>query len=383
MAERTNSIHVGVEGQFVLDIKLSSNPKVQVSTFHDFTMIEQAGNLLPTFELAFSASPELEKEWVETLKIPMLLAVSMNSPEKIATNLQIITPSVHEEREGIKSYTAAGAFYAPAFTQTPYITTAKKSSGTEVLKQVAKKHFQNVDTDRMTDSGEQQIWPQPHITDKLFMDYVSARCYIKDSFIGTAILSDGTYRIVDVVKLSNSDADWEVFGDKEKALQPLKMPAAASKTGFMNHKQCYGMDTPIYCQDSGVRTVHRPNIKFGFVENKHAEVPEIQRRTLAPVVSSMSSDPKSIMAKANFDYGHALVSMESIQVTVASHFFPVKVWDVVKLNEPDSNMSGLNINHSGKYIVSRVSRTVKYNALYTTLLLNRDAHNEMPTSDDS
>lgn len=382
MSERTATNHFGVDGQFVLDIKLSSDPNIKITRLHEFTLIEETGNLLPTWQIAFESSPKLAKEWVETMKLPVTLSSSMNSPEKLSTQLQIVHPYSCESPQGLRYYTASGVLYAPAFAQTPFITTAKSSNGTDVLKQVAKKHFINVDTEKMTPSQEKQIWIQPHVTDKTFLDYVASHCYLPQSFIGTGINSKGTYRIVDVGKQSHAKEDYTIGGKEGegKNLQPLDTPTFVSLSGFMNSIAGYGMDTPIISQDGGMRSVHRPNVKFGFVENQHSQINNVQRRTLAPVKCSMSNDPNSYVGKANFDYGNALLSMERAQVTVAAPYFSVQIYDIVKLLRPESDTHGFDANQSGKYLVSKVGRTIKDNVLYTTLQLNRDAHNQTPSN---
>lgn len=378
MGERTESIHMGVDGQWILNINLSSSKEVFVNELHNFTIIEETGNLLPTWKISFTASPQLEPEWTESLQLPLVISKSQSSSEKLSTTLHILHPEVKSSQDGdnIKQYNASGILYAPAFTQTPYCTTTKNCHGTDVLQSIAKKHFKEVDTSGMTVSSEKQIWVQPNTTDMKFLDYVAPRCFINNSFTGTGITSGGKYVITDVVKASNNKEKWKIGDSDSNSLTILSGPKAVSNSAFMNSVGGYGMDTPIISQDGGFRSVHRPSIKFGFTKNEHPQINNVQRKTLAPVICSMSNDPKTLMAKANADYGQALLCMESVEVTLEAPFFPIQIWDVVSLQSPDKLTGGLNINQSGKYIVSKVSRTVKNYRLYTSLVLNRDAHNQ-------
>lgn len=372
---RTTSQILGVEGQWVLSITLSSQ-KSKINQLLEFLLIEETGNLLPTWRISFVADKSLEKEWTETQEIPITLSQSTNSTEKIDTKLQIIRPSVTSLQGGLNTYVATGVLYAPAFTQTPYITITDPCNGTDVLQQIAKKHFSHIDTTKMTASKEVQSWIQSNTTDKKFLDYVVSHCYLPNNFVGVGITSDGTYRIVDVVKLSNSKEDYQIGGTSSNSLPLLASPSFNSNSGFMNYISGYNLDTPIISQDGGIRSVHRPQITFGFVNNKHSKVGEIQRKTLAPVKCSMSNDAKSYLAKANFDMGSALLSMEVGTVTVQTKYFPIKIWDVVNLLCPNTEQQGLNTNYSGRYVVTSVSRQIINNKLYTNLRINRDSHNE-------
>lgn len=378
MSERSQAFYIGIDGEWILNIKLSSSSSVCMNSLEQFTIIEETGNTLPTWQTSFIATPDLEPEWVESLKLPVILSKAMDDPEKLSTTLLILHPDTQDFAQGLKRYTATGVLYAPAFTQTPYLTTSKSCNGTDVLQHIAKKHFNELDTSRMTPSSEQQPWYQSNITDRKFADFVSSHCYIPNSFVGTGITSSGKYVIVDVVKISNMSEDYTVTHNPktQKDLLMYQFPKNIDRSGFMNSVATYGMDTPIISQEGGIRTVHRPQITFGFTDNKHPEIENVQRKTLAPVKCNINSDPKSYMAKANFDYGQALLSTETIQVTVEAPYFPIKIWDIVKLVYPDSEATGgLNNNYSGKYTVSKVIRTISHNNLFTTLMLNRDAHN--------
>lgn len=376
MADSTRNAaqQLGIEGQWTISIALSSTTPVPINALNEFTIIEEVGNLLPTWQIDFVAGKDLEKDWVESLEIPITISQSINSPEKLNTKLQIIRPYVQQYQGGFRQYRASGVYHAPAFVNTPFLTTTKACNGTDVLQEIAKKHFDKIITDDMTTSSEVQAWSQVNTTDKKFIDYVSSRCYIHNSFVGTGITSAGHYIIVDVVKITNKKEKYTIGGDNGLTL--LGMPKVQSNSGFMNSAGGYGMDTPIISQDGGIRTVHRPQIKFGLVNNTHSEIGNVQRKTLAPVKCSMSNDPKSYMAKANFDMGNALLAMETCVVTVQASYFPIKIWDVVNLLCPNLDNPSLNTNYSGKYVVTKVSRSIQNNMFYTSLYLNRDAHNE-------
>lgn len=376
MAERTSQIVFGIEGQFVVQINLTANTPVKMIQFSSFNLIEETSNLLPVFEISFIAGGDLEDEWNERKALPIIISQSIQSPEKIETKLQIIHPEVSDLGNGVKFYSATGVFYAPAFTQTPYLTSTSSCNGTDVLEKVASKYFT---VDKRVSSQEQQPWFQTNTTDKKFLDYVMSHCYIKDSFVYCGITSDGTYIICDPVALS---------GESEKftlTLTPttngtdipiLGYPKFDSKSGFMNSIGGYGIDTPIISLDSGVRTLHRPKFDFKFVNNEHSRTQNIQRRTNPPVKVSMSSDPKSTMGYANFTSGVAILSMESAYVTVLNSYFPIRIFDIVKLQVPEETNAGLNLNFSGKYMVTKVSRLIQKNMFTTNLLLCRDAHNK-------
>ena len=378
MGERSQQQYFGVDHQYVLQLTLTENKNCSTITkFNEFLLIEETGNLLPTWRISFIAGKDLQNEWNENKHIPIVLSTSRNSPEKIESKLQIIHPTVTDLGNSLKLYTATGVYYAPAFTQTPFLTSVVPCAGTEVLQKVAAKYF-TVDTTLMTISKETQPWIQSNTTDKKFLDYVVSHCYLPQSYVNIGITSSGKYRIVDPCKQSQQEAIYTLSMNKpqnSKELQIMTIPHFVSNTGVMNSIACYGMDTPIISQDSGLRTLHKPDVKFYFTNNDAAKAKNIERKTLQPVKCSMSNDPKSYMGKANYDYGCALLDMETCQVSVISTFFPIKIWDLVNLQCPGVNGNELDANYSGKYFVTKISRTIVNDMFYTHLLLNRDAHN--------
>lgn len=375
MSTRTSQITVGVEGQYVLQISLSSSTPVKIIEFDHFSLVEETSNLLPFFEISFIAGGALEEEWNEKTSIPIVISQSTTAPEKIKSELQIIHPQVQDLGQGAKRYSANGVLYAPAFTQTPFLKSTSSCNGTDVLEKVATKYFK---VDKRATSQEQQAWFQTNTTDKKFLDYVMSRCYIQDAFVYCGITSSGEYIICDPVAESKKSEKYTLAMEPGPGIVPiLGVPQFDSKSGFMNSIGGYGIDTPIISQDSGTRTLHRPSIKFEFVNNEHSRVDNIQRRTNPPVKVSMSSDPKSTMGFANFTTGTALLSMETAKVTVLSSYFPIKIFDIVKIQIPqlESNQ-GLNLNYSGKYMITKVARVINGTMFTTHLVLNRDAHHK-------
>ena len=371
---RSNTITHGVDGHYIIQMNLTSSTAVSITEFLSFNLIEETSNLLPSFEISFIAGGGLEEEWNERTPIPLVLSTSTTSSEKLETTLQLVHPNIVDAGQGLKCYSATGTFYAPAFLQTPHLNTVSSCNGTDVLKEIGSKYFK---VDKRCSSQEQQPWYQTNTTDKKFLDYVMSRCYIKDSFVYCGITSSGEYIICDPVQESGNSAKYtlsEAPGQGEFGL--LATPRFNSKSGFMNSIGGYGMDTPIISQDSGVRTVHRPGIKFNFVENDHSRIDNVQRRTTPPVKVSMSSDPKSTMGYSNFNTGTALLSMESAEVAVLSNYFPIKIFDIVELKTPELRDPGLNINFSGKYMVTKVARTIQKGLFLTHVSLSRDAHNK-------
>lgn len=378
-------LQFGIEGEWSVGVGLVYKGKdisenelggIQPNDLDEFYVIEETGNMLPTFSIAFRGSGGWKRYWNENSHLKIEMSTNRSDKKVIDTKVAILSKNVKDIGNGLFSYQAQGVYVgdksATAFCQTPFIQTLGPCTGTECLEKCAEKFFKKV-TNKAQSSGNHP-WFQTHQSFKKFMDYVVQHSWIENSFVSVGITMNGEYIIIDTAKECKGEPAW-VFGDKgDKAILLAAPPVTKSRSGALNTFGGYGLDLPIISAENGLRTNYQVKVDLGLTGKNHAETGNIQRRTLAPVYFSGSNEDSGfIKAPANYTYGQLLLSMEVMEVTTLALDREVKVLDVIKVLDIESNENKTQQDSSGKYLVAKVVRGVSGNIAMMRIQMTRDS----------
>ena len=378
-------ITLGIEHQWKLGIGLIYKGSevesrrlsgIAPADMHQFYMIEETGNNLPTFSIEFSATEAWKRYWNENSHLKLSMSAGTSSKKIIDSRVAILAKDVTDVGNGRFKYSAQGVYVgdknATVMCQTPYIQTLGPSTGTECLEACAKKFFSRV-TNKAKSSGN-HAWYQGNQSYKKFMDHVVRHSYIDKSFVTVGITMNGEYIIIDTAKECKGKEAWVIGGSGATGIPLISVPTTKSRSGALNTFGGYGLDLPIVSAEHGICTNYSVDIDLGLTGKKPPETGNVQRRTLAPVYFSGSNEDAGFCkAEVNYDYGQLLLTMEVFEMTTNAMDKDVKICDVIKAHDTSSTSSRMNQDSSGKYLVGKVVRGISGGMAKMSFQATRDS----------
>ena len=367
---------ISVVNQYILGFDLGGNTDfIKKSELNEFTLIEAAGNILPTFELEFNTDDEkILPKLNELSELKVILGADRDSAFDIPLSISSFT-QVENGRKSV-ALNIKGFYNALDYITKPVLKITKKVSGVEAIKEVVSNDFKpdfNVEK-----SSDKQNWIQYNISNKKFVADTILHSFNKDSFFLSAITVEGTFRLRDVKKDLDRDYDYRLI------MQPKKQndivydnnPTVVSNTGFLNNWMGYG------------REVFEQNLEEGKI-NKFVEQPEpilALTKKLARTETVRYGGTNVLNENVHKNYWKAywnnlsnIVSLGNIDiiVTIDDYFYPIHPLDLIMLNMPSKEANYSSEYLSGLYYVSKVSRTWSNSKFSTTLVLNRESINQI------
>lgn len=377
---------IGVEGQWIINFNINhklydlndGDLSLEVSDLIELTLIEDTGNLLSTWEMAFISDDKWLKIWDEGLEMDITMAKSRTENVSGVYKLMIVTKHTNTINQRIV-YHACGICRYPAFTQVPHVHSWRDVNGTTILEEIAGANKFNVINEDNIKSTEKMSWHQSNVTDKRFLDYVVQHCFIQDSLVGVGI-SGSDYIIVDIAKQTTKGPKYVVSTKEEDAsladtrFIPINEPKIKSNSAFLNAQGAYGSDTPIINVDIGMQMLYHPSVDLHLTETWAPNNGQINRKVNPPVYVSRNQDPNFIAAKCNYDLGMALLNMQTILTSIIAGYFPLRLYDPIYIF-PVEIEGSLNPVDSGKYLVTKVGRTISNGKMQTNIEGSRNDHN--------
>lgn len=370
---------IGIAGQYLMSFDLDDNRDFILRDYlNEFTIIEDSGNVLPTFELEFiTLDEDILPKLNETKQLKLSFGVDQENLFDVP--LQIFKMIyVENGREGY-IVSISGIYDKSEYIIDPSVFISEKKSGIEVASDTILKNFKlesNVDK-----SGDIQNWIQFNTSDQRFVMDTILHSNIKDSFPLMAITIDGIFRLKDVKEDLNRSGDKY---DYRLTMNPKKPndirydnnPRLTSNTGFINNIAGYGREVLEQNQDSGVNTT--------FIEE--SEPIMALTKNLARKDNVRFAGTKVINENVHANYWKSyqnnitnIISLGNISViiTIDDYFYPIHPLDLIMLNAPSKKSTNSSEYVSGLYYVSKVSRTWSNNKFTTSLLICREAVNQV------
>lgn len=378
----------GIDGQFFLNFNFGGNSDfIGREDLVSFTIFEYPGNILPTFSLNFRTTDD---SILRYLNEGNLLQAQTGRDRDNLIDIQLSPNTLKVAKDGADYIYLEVSGYA---SQINYITDhnlliTPLQSAIATTIQVAERNGFKVKTNINT-SQDSQRWIQPNISDKAFINdtYLRAKTP-NNSAVAIAITADSQFIIKDIIKDLNSRDAVNSYDYK------------FTKNPIGPNDYSYDADTTIESQAGLI------NSWLGYGR----EIKEINNET--GVVNSILENPEVVMALSRrldklqdigdryggsrfrsenvhegfwSSYNHNLSFLSNLSklenaFSVSDQFFSIRPLDVAMFVEESTELTNQSSDYkSGLYLTSGVIRSYQHNKLITTVLLNREAFNQVKT----
>lgn len=369
---------IGAEGQYVFRFDVGGyDDFIAEQNFISFTLVEEAGGLLPTFQLAF----RLQDDVVLTkLNETNNLKVIFGKDSLSVTDASLTITKLTVQRQGnARLVNCIGTFAAIEYLNKSRAIISGASSAFEVLHERASLYF-HTEFNR-TSGADSQRWISPGWSDKRFFSELWMHSDFGASFPLIAITSDGTFRGFDVKRKLAQGIDWRITRDPVNANDLTYNDDAIqqSNSGFMNAWMGYGRKQQEFDLEAGtneeISAIPEPVLALTKKLSRRADVEAKQA----------SSGIVNDNVHANYWRSHLynmtnIASLSTLTVTLSysNRFYPMKVLDTIIFKDDD--VLGRNKSsefNSGVYFISKIARTIMHRQIKTTLTLSRESFNQM------
>lgn len=383
---------IGIEGQFVIGVTLGSRSDfLSLGDLQEFTIIEDAGGVLPTYLLSFKI---FDDSLLAELNAGNQVKVSFGQSRDNVTNitLSIFSHQIQPQGANCKLVTITGLLHKP-----DYLTTAKlvnyseKKSTVEVIKEVASRNFTVVSN--INKSSNPHLNIQPNITDKEFLNKIWLHTDLGDSFPVVGINIRGEFMVHDFKLLVRAGHKWKIGTDAD-CIGIAPDYVSSSNAGFVNTQ--YARKSNTLSMDINSISSLLGSVSPLMILSKYmnvGKVPTIPNVTglkipsLPGVKNSMPSfineNVPSTYAESVLNNTQRLASFSSNKILVTlmpNQYIPVSILDIVMFKQPHLGRAEAAEQESGLYIVTKVARTIENSMLLTTLQLNREGMNSQTGS---
>jgi hypothetical protein len=371
---------IGVTGQFLFQFSIGGKKDfIDEHDFIDFTLVEEAGNALPTFHLAFNTQDD---SVIPLLNEGNTLQVSFGKDFNsiISVPLAVTGMDVHREGHNKNLISVTGVYGAIPYLSNNKVLITTAKSGVEVLKDTTKKYFTwmgNIDK-----SADSQQWAQYNISDRAFVNNVWMHSDISNSFIAVGISSDGNFICKDIKKDLGNPYTWRfgrIVEDDKRDIIIDGDPAVNIKTGLMNAWMGYGRERLVYNMETSLNTmVLEQQSAVTAITASLAKSKDVQARFASVGIQNDNVHPNYWRAyQRNLTNLSAFLNV-AVTVSFQNKFVPVRVLDqaMYKASSP-TTMNQSSEYLSGIYYVTKVVRSVNNSQMVTSVQLNRESLNQV------
>jgi hypothetical protein len=374
---------IGVEGQYIFVFSIGGKEDfLEEEDLEEFTLIEEAGNVLPAWQLFFESK---DKDLINVLNEGNDLQVDYGGDlkdETLTTKLAISSKRI--TRTGDQKYYIClkGVYSALPYITMPHTIISEKKPGFDILKATAGKYF-SVETEDPP-SSDKQYWVQPNITDKKFCDHLSRHMYNASSWYATGITSDGKFLIRD---MKANIGKKEVFTFLPEGSAGSKTELAYlgdyelhSSAGFINAWHGYEREKPTYTiEDDKLEPLIEKVEPLLAQGTKFARLAKVEKRAALQGMQNENVHENYWKAALRNTMGLALFSSEMIELTITiPRFVKIKILDIVMFFDDELDKKDTSASyHSGLYATGLVSRTLAKKKFTTTIQIFRESHNTM------
>ncbi len=373
---------ISLKGQYLLSFDLGGNTDfIKETELNEFTIIEEAGNVLPTFALEFNTNDEtILPKLNETVPLDLKFGVDLDSAIDIPLAIANLT-QIENGKNGV-TLAIKGLYNAIDYITDPKLNITSEKSGIEAISNIVSDNFK-LDSNVLK-SSDKQKWIQPNIPNKKFVSDTLMHSYSSSGFFASAITIDGDFRIRDIEKIPKivalSKYDYRLTMRPKKSNDILydNNPVVKSNTGFFNNWLGYGREIFEQKYEDGIVTpfIEVPKPVIALTKNL-AKLDDIDKRFGG--TSVINDNVHTNYWKAYWKNLTNLVSLSNIVITVTldDKFYPIHPLDLIMLNIPSKGDMFTSEYLAGLYYVSKVSRTLSNKKFSTTLQLCRESVNQI------
>lgn len=375
---------IGVSGQYVFMFSIKQGNTIVRSDFiqegelRTCTIIEEAGNTLPQFELMFDTQDKDVLPFLnEGNDIDIAFGRSNINEELVTSKFTILRSNYNRIGESKYSVYINGLYSAIKYLCEDKIAQYANLSGVEAIKQVVEEHL--TFESNITQSRDSQTWLRPNTSAKRFVNDTWMHSYLPNSFIGIGIDSTGKFILKDMKLNANTFAEksnfsftTDVKGENDILYDGDYVPE--SNTGFLNYWQGYGRERHTFGMETGI-DVDVSTSPTGFLTNSDSFVrtSDIIKKSAEARFSNDNIHSKYWEAYQQNLQNLVLFSTHKNSVSFHREYKDIHVLDVVDFSDVELNDQSRAGMSAGKYFVSKVSRNVSHKNFVTTVQLCRES----------
>lgn len=365
---------IGTEGQYLYQFTVGDREDfIQEEDLISFLLVEEAGNVLPSFELGFTTKDEKILSYLNegnSLKITF----GRTKDNLIDVSLSVLYLETNKGGESKYMIELKGLLSSLPYVSVGKINIFESLSGVEVINQIASNYF--IPTFGITKSSDSQNWIQANIPDKKFVNDVWMHSYMADSFIGIGISSDGKFILKDMKALVSEESLYKFTTNPEKTKDVYYDGdyKVVSKTGFFNHWVGYGRQKHVFNLEDGTESDSLESTESLLaLTNTLSRTSDISKRIAEVGVIGDNVHVNYWKAYLRNLQSLAIFSSSSISFSFHGRYIPIRVLDLVMFIEDELNHKQANEHYSGKYFVTNVARNIANRQFATTVRLSRES----------
>ncbi len=368
---------IGVEGQYLLSFSIGGlSDFLEEEDVIDFFLIEDAGNVLPTFELKFTARLPLV---ISKFNEGNVLSISFGVTKDAMVTSRLIIFRVNLSRAGKGAYTLVvrGTYDAVAYISDPKMVIHDELSAIETIIAIVSEHF-TPDIEPLI-SDDKQYWIQPSTTDKKMVSDLWLRTELPESFPLVGITSDGIFRLRDA-KIEAGKEPAFVFSYDPQGSNEVGIDgdySVDSNSGFLNLWLGYGHDKLIYMLEEGEfeRITEDSDTILALAKNLNRKS-STEKRIAQIGTLGENVHEKYWSAYMRNMMNLALFSSTKMTVSFTNVLLPIKVLDLVMVKDDKPNREEAADFYSGLYFVSKVSRSFGAKQFITVVEVCRECFSD-------
>lgn len=363
---------IGVEGKYIFTFSIGDKKDFIIENdLVNFLLVEETGNVMPTFELIFKCEDEKILTYLNEGN-NLNVSFGKNKDNMIDGSFRITRLIPTRSGESKYIIKVIGLYSALGYLKDNI--DIKEGSGVEVISQVVSEYFE---TDfNISSSTDSQKWIQHNIPNKKFVDNVWMHSYIPDSFICVGITSDGRFVLRDMKLLAGDNYKYRftVSPENDNDIYFDGDYVPDDQSGFINYYLGYGRQKHVYTLEDGTESdiLEDTDILLSLT-NKLSRSSDIDKRIAS--VGMQNDNVHENYWKAFYKNMQSLVIFDSTKITFSfiNKFIPIKVLDLIMFNEKEINRNDASEFYSGKYFVKKVARSISNGTFSTTLQVCRES----------
>lgn len=360
-----------VENQFCLAFNIGGKSDIiQVQDLYEFTLVEEAGNIMPHFKLRGKVSPAIVKYLNEANNLEVTLGTTPNDVSIVSLFITGIVSAPNEQSYDIA---CEGMLARPGYFSNCRTGITDKKTALEVIRSIAERYFE-FDTN-VSATDDSQYWIQYGISDRQFLQQVWMRSYITSSWSSVAVTHQrNQLRYYDMSKKAKEAAKWR-FSTAPQGNEILVQGSSPmeSSAAFQNAYKGYAPGQRMF--DTQEATDTKAQAQVDVLLAPRAERPKRDDITTGRI-------PAGAVRTANMHahYHEAIQTNEAhnsifsgfgIQVQYVGKFNLIAPLDRAFYSDPSISATAEFIG--GDYFVSKVVRTFSGMSLVTRVHLTREA----------
>ena len=378
---------IGVEGQYVIAFNIGSfQDAIDQNNLASFKLIEEAGNVLPMFEVLFATT---NTDLVELLSEGNPISVSIGRTTETMKEASLVILNCDKSRLGDGSFVirVTGFLNAMAYLMNKKVS-SKRATSMDAIKEIADKYFY---TDITSKSNDESFWLQQTISDRDFINHIWFHSWIEGSVPMIGITSGGDFIIRDLKTLASKDTpDWRFVGTPQQEIDVSYGGGHrdVSPSGFMNTLGAYGKSMIVRNSTTG----EFKNLVTEPLEPVLSQSPSLNRqKEVEPNISAIVEISENVHEHYWDAYNQnistlASLSSSQIVITIVNDFRPFKLLDLVFYKEDKITMSKgdskeATEHSSGLYIITKIANVIKGNILSTFVYMTRETMNNLRGED--